>query len=152
MKSRSAQSSSRSSSRARSAGVASSRRSRTLRVSRARAPKATGSKSRGKKSLTKQLKGNAEITIDHDEIKHWAEDRGGIPAVVKRTHRQGPDAEGILRIDFPGYGDDRALDHISWDEWFKIFDERKLAFLLQKRKVNGEMSTFNKLVSRSDCF
>lgn len=99
---------------------------------------------------TAQIGRNAEITIDREEIQHWAEDRGGIPAVVKQTHRKGADAEGILRIDFPGFGSDTKLERISWDEWFDIFEKRQIAFLCQKRKANGEMSTFNKLVSRSE--
>jgi hypothetical protein len=118
-------------------------------VSRARAPKSTGTKkSRAGKKKSISIGGNAEITIDHDEITHWAEDRGGIPAVVKKTHRR--EGEGILRIDFPGFSGERSLEHISWDEWFKIFEDHQLAFVFQKRKVNGEPSTFNKLVSRSE--
>ncbi|HZV33245.1 MAG TPA: hypothetical protein VFB72_01610 [Verrucomicrobiae bacterium] len=145
MKPRSA---SHSSSRSRSAKATGTRRAKSLRVSRAGAPKSTGAKkSRGSKKTT-QIKGNAEITIDHDEIQHWAEDRGGIPAVVKRTHQR--EDEGILRIDFPGFSGEHSLDHISWEEWFDIFEHRQLAFLCQKRKVNGEQSTFNKLVSRSE--
>lgn len=141
-------------SKARSRGLATSRGAKTLRVSRTRAPKAGGAKKSSartrRKALTKQINANAEITIDHEEIQHWAEDRGGIPAVVKRTHRQGPKREGILRIDFPGFTSERMLEHISWDEWFDIFDEHELAFICQRRKVTGEQSTFNKLVSRAE--
>ncbi len=147
MKTRAASHSS-SGSRSRSRGGAKSSRSNTFRVSRAKAPKA----GRAGKRKTAQIGRNAEITIDHEEIRHWAEDRGGIPAIVKRTHRKGAPAvrEGILRIEFPGFGSDQKLEHVSWNEWFEVFDERELAFLCQKRKADGEQSTFNKLVNRSE--
>jgi len=90
--------------------------------------------------LTAQINRTAKITIDHDLIRRWAEARSGQPALVK-TARQGNCSEGILRIDFPG---GRDLEHISWDEWFKIFDEHNLVFLFQGRKANGQPSTFNK--------
>lgn len=98
---------------------------------------------------TVQISRNAKITIDHNEIQRWAEARKGTPAVVKRTHRR-DEPEGILRIDFPGFRGEGTLEHVSWDEWFKIFDKHKLAFLYQDRKADGEPSTFNKLVRRSE--
>jgi hypothetical protein len=58
------------------------------------------------------------------------------------------DDPGVLRIEFPGYGKDEKLEPISWDEWFRKFDEQNLAFIYEERKADGEMSTFNKLVSR----
>ena len=87
-------------------------------------------------------------TTDHEEIRRWAEERGGQPARVKGT---GDDNDpGVLRIDFLGGADEDALEHISWDEWFEKFDENRLAAILQERKSDGEPSTFNKLVSRDD--
>ena len=83
----------------------------------------------------------ATTTTDHGEIQNWAEERGGRPAVV-RTHGEG----GILRIDFQE--PDENLEPISWDEFFRIFDERKLAFLYQK-EISGHKSRFNKLVDRT---
>jgi hypothetical protein len=62
---------------------------------------------------------------------------------VKRTARGGKSA-GVLRIDFPGFSGEESLKPISWDEWFEIFDQRKLAFLYQDK--GG--SRFNKLVNR----
>ena len=51
---------------------------------------------------------SSKVTTDHDEVRRWAEARGGKPAIVTRT--EGAHGEpGILRIDFPGYsgGDSR---------------------------------------------
>ena len=83
----------------------------------------------------------AKTTVDHDEIRKWAEARGGRPSLV-RTDGEG----GILRIDFQE--PDENLESISWDEFFEIFEERNLAFLYQE-EISGHKSRFNKLVDRS---
>ncbi|MGZ4485381.1 MAG: hypothetical protein ACXV4A_14885 [Actinomycetes bacterium] len=90
---------------------------------------------------------DTKVTTDHEEIRRWVEERGGQPARVKGTERGGDDV-GILRIDFPGAGSDDSLEPISWDEFFKEFDEKQLAFLYQERTADGEISRFNKFVRR----
>jgi len=85
-------------------------------------------------------------TTNHDEIRKWAEARGGKPATVKRTEDNGE--AGVLRIDFPGYSGAGSLEEISWEEFFKKFDEKKLAFLYQDKTSSGEQSRFFKFVSR----
>jgi hypothetical protein len=83
----------------------------------------------------------ANTTTNHDTIRKWAESRGGRPARVKTG---GPG--GILRIDF---GEpEENLEEIGWDEFFEIFEERKLAFLYQDKIGSGETSRFNKFVDR----
>lgn len=91
---------------------------------------------------------SATSTTDHDEIRHWVEERGGRPTRVNAAgHKQGG---GILRIDFdqPGGEKDEALEEISWDEFFQTFDENKLAFLHQDKTEDGKESRFNKFISR----
>ncbi len=88
----------------------------------------------------------SRVTTDHEEIRRWAEARGAQPAAVIRTERD--DDLGILRLDFPGYSGAGSLEQISWDEWFKQFDERKLALLYQEETAGGQKSNFNKIVSR----
>jgi len=88
----------------------------------------------------------SQITADHDVIRKWVEDRGGIPSMVKGT---GVEGGGILRIDFPPIGTKPNLQHISWEEFFKIFDGKGLALLYQEKTATGEISRFNKFVSRS---
>ena len=83
-----------------------------------------------------------KTTTDHDEIRKWAEERGGRPARVADTGDEG----GILRIDFEE--PDEGLEEIDWDTFFAIFDDRKLAFLHQGETAGGETSRFNKFVSR----
>jgi hypothetical protein len=77
----------------------------------------------------------------------WTEARGGPPARVKETGR-GKDDPGIIRIDFPGYSGEGSLNKISWEEFFKKFDESKLAFVYQEKTEDGKLSNFNKLISR----
>jgi hypothetical protein len=54
----------------------------------------------------------------------------------------------LLRIDFPDVPPDENLEPISWDDWFRIFDERNLALLVEDRTASGQISYFNKLVDR----
>jgi hypothetical protein len=88
----------------------------------------------------------AKVTTDHDEIRRWVEGRDGTPATVKSTHKDGD--PGLLRIDFPGYSGEDTLEPISWDEFFRKFDEKKLAFLYQDERKSGGESRFHKFVSR----
>jgi hypothetical protein len=87
----------------------------------------------------------SKTTTDHEEIRRWVEERGGKPAIVRGTENGDG---GVLRIDFPGGAGTESLEHVSWDEWFRIFDENELAFLYQEQKASGEGSTFFKLVRR----
>jgi hypothetical protein len=91
---------------------------------------------------------SSKTTTDHEEIRKWAEERGGKPSCVLGTGGGG-DA-GLLRIDFPGYSGEGSLKEISWDEFFEKFDEENLALLYQEKTKDGEPSNFNKLVNRPD--
>ena len=90
----------------------------------------------------------AKVTTDHDEIRKWAEARGGRPAAVRST--QSKDATGIIRIEFPDAPNakDDNLEEITWDEFFEKFDESNLALLYQEKTARGQHSNFNKLVGR----
>jgi hypothetical protein len=86
-----------------------------------------------------------KTTTDHEKIRRWAEERGGVPSTVKDTETQnGP---GVLRLDFEPR--DEELEPISWDEFFKKFDKERLAFLYQDRTQDGHISRFHKFVNRS---
>ena len=43
---------------------------------------------------------------------------------------------------------DDKLEDISWDDFFKTFDDRKLAFLHQDKTKDGSTSRFFKFVHR----
>jgi hypothetical protein len=76
---------------------------------------------------------NVKTTTDHEEIKAWAEKHRARPAIMEDS--SGERKHG-LRFDFPGKEDEELLteethsDRISWEEFFKIFDEEKLALIL----------------------
>src|SRR5437588_10604771 len=88
----------------------------------------------------------ARPLTDHDEIRQWAEDRGARPSRVSGTGVA--EDVGMIRLDFPGYSGAESLEEISWDEWFDNFDDRNLALMVQDETASGEVSNFNKLVSR----
>lgn len=86
----------------------------------------------------------ANPLTSHDDIRAWAEARGARPSRVKTT--ADADGGGVLRFDF---GDkEEALEEISWDDFFRIFDESDLALLAQEETSGGEMSRFSKFVQR----
>lgn len=89
---------------------------------------------------------DSQVTTDHDTIRQWAEARQGKPATVTSTGDK--DETGILRIDFPGGSGGERLREISWDDFFRKFEEKRLAFLYQEKLQSGETSRFFKLVRR----
>jgi hypothetical protein len=88
----------------------------------------------------KKIDHEAHRTRDHDTIRQWAEKRAGRPAMVEGTQ--------ILRIHFddPDGSRDENLVPVSWDEFFRVFDERGLEFLYQEHTHDGHISRFNKFV------
>lgn len=86
----------------------------------------------------------AQKITSHDEIRKWAEERGGRPARVKDT--AGKNGDGVLRFDFAE--PDESLEEISWEDFFRIFDENKLALLAQDETSAGKTSRFSKFVNR----
>jgi hypothetical protein len=55
---------------------------------------------------------------------------------------------GLLRIDFPGYGGTGELEEISWDDFFRKFEDEDLTFVYQEKTEDGDTSNFNKIVRR----
>jgi hypothetical protein len=98
-------------------------------------------KSRSKVDMEK-----AKTTTDHEYIKQWVEERGGHPARVKGTAVEG--SSGVLLIDYPGYSGTQTLETITWDEFFKGFEQNELAFLYEDEKQAGSQSRFSKLINR----
>jgi hypothetical protein len=84
----------------------------------------------------------AKVTTDHNTIRKWAEKKHGKPAAVKSTHKRGD--VGIIRIMFPERreSEHEHLTEISWEEFFRQFEESKLALLYE------EDSLFSKIVGR----
>lgn len=87
--------------------------------------------------------GRSLVTTSHEVIRQWAEQRGAVPATVEGTERDG--RPGVLRFDFGG--DSSRLRHVEWDEWFAVFDERRLNFVYQEQRKDGTDSNFFRLES-----
>ena len=75
-------------------------------------------------------------------IRRWTEERGAKPATVPGSEYGG--RPGRLLFDFPGYGGEN-LEHVSWDEWFKPFDDRDVEFVYQEHTSDGSESNFFRL-------
>jgi hypothetical protein len=88
-----------------------------------------------------EREGRSLVTTNHEVIKQWAEARDGVPATVPDTEHG--DHLGVLRIDFGGDSD--RLQHVSWEEWFKSFDDRRLNFIYQEQRSDGSQSNFFQL-------
>ena len=84
----------------------------------------------------------AEATTDHKKIRRWAESKGGKPAAVRSTHTK--EDVGIVRVMFPEapQSEHDNLVEISWEEFFRQFEDSKLALLYE------EDSLFSKIVGR----
>lgn len=88
--------------------------------------------------------GQTLATKNHEVIMNWAQQRGGVPATVPGTEHEG--RPGVLRFNFPNYGG-QDLKEISWEDWFRTFDERQLTFIYQEHLKNGRLSNFFKMDS-----
>jgi hypothetical protein len=95
----------------------------------------------GARSPRQTLPTEVVVTTDHDEIQRWAAHRHARPVRSFST--------GEVRLDLPA-DDAPAIERpVDWEEWFRTFDARKLAFLYIVRQADGEVPTHNELVARA---
>lgn len=94
------------------------------------------------------MSGESKTTTDHETIRIWAEERGGVPTTVSGTETG--EKVGVLRIHFKGYSDESNFDEITWDEFFEKFEENNLALIYQEETADGKQSRFCKLVNRDE--
>ena len=85
-----------------------------------------------------------KATTDHGIIKRWVEEHNGSPAIVTRV--EGANPLNILRINFPDDTGTQAREEITWEEFFAIFEEKKLAFL--RSLTTPDATRFYKFVNR----
>jgi hypothetical protein len=72
-------------------------------------------------------------TVEHDEIRQWAEARGGRPSIVRTSGGKGKNKSGgVLRIDFGPK--EEKFDEITWEEFFEVFDQSHVSFLIRIRR------------------
>ncbi len=131
---------------ARSGAKQPSSRTATKRGSIPRAGARSTTKTRSSASGSGGTSAQAQRTTNHERIRRWVEERGGFPASVSGTGNRG--SAGVLRIDYPGYSGQDTLKRISWNEFFKKFDESGLVFLYQNKTKTGKPSRFSKFVAR----
>lgn len=80
------------------------------------------------------------VTNNHELIRAWIEERGGVPAVL----RGATDTVNSLSIQFAGNGD---LEPISWEELFDMLDTNSLSFRYDPQAEAHNEGAFN-FVSR----
>ena len=76
----------------------------------------------------------SKSTRDHEEIRRWADAHHAVPTVVGRTG-------GMLRFEFDPQSRE-SLAPVSWDDFFKVFDEKGLELLYDDKPG----SRFHKIV------
>lgn len=83
--------------------------------------------------------GQTLVTTNHEVIRRWAEERGGVPSTVPGTEYG--DHLGVLRFQFPGFGSE-DLTEVTWEEFFATVDQRNLNFIFQEHMSDGTQSNF----------
>jgi hypothetical protein len=76
------------------------------------------------------------VTTDHDEIRTWIEEHGGMPSVRDKRGTQ----RGVLDVCFDEFDDEH--DVISWDEFFDTFDTLNMEFRYVLKSDGDQMKEF----------
>ncbi|WP_442934560.1 hypothetical protein [Micromonospora sp. CPCC 205739] len=84
--------------------------------------------------------GRSLVTSNHEVIQNWARARGAQPATIVGTEREG--RPGVLTFEIPGYRESSRVQVISWDDWFRTFDARRLNLIYQEQLRDGRQSNF----------
>ncbi|MFI2710129.1 hypothetical protein ACH495_08365 [Micromonospora sp. NPDC018662] len=84
--------------------------------------------------------GRSLVTRNHDVIQRWARARGAKPATIAGTERG--DRPGVLTFNLPGYRESSRIREITWDDWFRTFDSRRLNLIYQEQMRDGRQSNF----------
>ncbi|MEH1011982.1 hypothetical protein V6U90_02485 [Micromonospora sp. CPCC 206060] len=84
--------------------------------------------------------GRSLVTTNHEVIRRWAQARQAKPATITGTERNG--RPGVLTFNMPGYRESSRLKQITWEEWFRTFDARRLNLIYQEQLRDGRQSNF----------
>ncbi|NTV31490.1 hypothetical protein HGA91_05955 [candidate division WWE3 bacterium] len=93
-----------------------------------------------------------QTTTDHAKVREWAQQNNAKPQLIDSPHSYG-DKIGI-RLDFPGRLDDadlsmkKTVKDITWEEFFKLFDELGLAMEYADTTHAVEAINFYRFVKR----
>jgi hypothetical protein len=89
--------------------------------------------------------GQTLATRSREVIRAWATARDAVPATVGAGDEDA--RPRTLRFDFGEADRSGRLRPIDWDAWLETFERRKLVFLFQERRRNGDESNFFRLDS-----
>ena len=90
----------------------------------------------------------AHALTDHEMIRRWAEARGARPARVRKGRLASLNATtDDLCLEIPGTSPAGTVELITWNEWFRQFDDHELALLIENS--SRQPSTFNLLIKRT---
>nr|WP_253866764.1 hypothetical protein [Micromonospora sp. WMMA2032] len=84
--------------------------------------------------------GRSLVTRNHEVIQRWARARGAKPATIAGTERG--DRPGVLTFNIPGYRESSRIREVTWDDWFRTFDSRRLNLIYQEQMRDGRQSNF----------
>lgn len=82
-------------------------------------------------------------TTDQVAIRHWVEQRRGVPAAMRRADGQGTS----LRIVLPDDEEPASVRPIPWQHFFETFEREQLAFVFDEED-NASGHPFHQLVRR----
>lgn len=82
------------------------------------------------------------VAQDRETIIEWAEERSANAARVIGIHPDVEDpqteiTEGALRLQFLGYASEEALEPITWDAFFEIFEQEGYTFYFREIDEDG---------------
>ena len=94
------------------------------------------------------------LLTEHDAIREWTIARGGRPSITEMPKPTGG-SDQVLRLVFgqPGATPAMTSDATSlsgpaeWPDWFKVFDDSKLALQVPE-EVAGSLDSTHSLVAR----
>jgi hypothetical protein len=87
------------------------------------------------------------VTVDHKEIKRWAQMHGAVPAQFIPMHHDGEPAQ--LQFLFPNNRrNDTGLKPISWEDFFASFDVMELALMYELHEDASGSTRQNQIVHR----
>lgn len=87
-----------------------------------------------------KAKSSAHTTTNHREIRQYVEARGGTPSFITAT--------GTLQIAYPGSASAGGAETVTWDQFFKAFEDNNLAMMYQEETAEGKPSNILKFVQR----
>ncbi|MEU6074558.1 hypothetical protein [Micromonospora sp. NPDC047074] len=128
------------SSRAGAAAGGTATRATGIRTGRSQARSVRSSQVISSISDRPERPGRSLVTTNHDVIQRWARERGAKPATIAGTEREG--RAGVLTFNMPGYRESSRVREITWEEWFRTFDGRKLNLIYQEQLRDGRQSNF----------